>query len=75
MSGKLSAWIDAEPVLTRIGPVVVAVVAYLLAKGIVTADTYDLVVALASAILGGGALGATRSAVTPLPKPEGGNGH
>jgi hypothetical protein len=66
MPNKVSILMDVEPILTRIGPVVVVLVGYLLARGIVDRDTYDLVVALAGVLIGGGAITTARSASVPL---------
>lgn len=68
---RILSWVDAEPVLTRVGPVVLAVVAYLVARGLIDQDTADLFVALAGAVVGGGAVVGTRAAVTPTVKLPG----
>jgi hypothetical protein len=63
--------LDSEPVLTRVGPVVGAIVVYLVAKGLIDQDTANLFVGLAVAVVGSGAAFGARALVTPWPpKPE-----
>jgi len=70
----VKTWLDEEPLLTRVGPVALALVAYLLAKGFVDKDTADLVFAIVGAIAGTGGLLAARGLVTPLVKLGTGDG-
>lgn len=65
---KILAWMDSEPVITRIGPLVTLVVAYLLARGAIDRNTYDFVLAVASLLLGVGGIAGARAAVTPTMK-------
>lgn len=68
---KILAWMDSEPVVTRIGPLVAFIVAFLLARGAINHDTYDFVLAVVSLLLGSGGIVGARAAVTPtikLPK-------
>lgn len=71
MKNSIMSLLDSEPVLTRVGPIVLAVVLYLVAKGILDQDTADLFVAVAGAVVGGGAVVGARAAVTPAAKLPG----
>lgn len=78
---KVLSWLDSEPVATRVGPVVLLIVGYLLTKGTVDQDTTDLVLGIVAAILGVGGVAAARGAVIPIaslavpePPPETGDG-
>ncbi|MFI6215624.1 hypothetical protein ACIBCD_26835 [Nocardia brasiliensis] len=61
----LRKWWNEEPLAARVGPVVVLVVAYLVSKGFVDHATEDLIIGIAMAILGGGALVTARAKVWP----------
>ncbi|WP_280455634.1 hypothetical protein [Nocardia brasiliensis] len=61
----LRKWWNEEPLATRVGPVVVLVVGYLVSKGFVDHATEDLIIGIAAAILGGGALVTARAKVWP----------
>lgn len=52
-----------EPLITRLGPVILAIVAYLVTRGVVDTDTADLITAVVVAIGGGGLLAAARGIV------------
>lgn len=64
----LKKWWNEEPIATRIGPVVVLLVGYLVTKGVIDEATQELVIGIAAALLGGGALLAARAKVSPLAK-------
>jgi hypothetical protein len=66
MSGPI-AWLDTEPVRTRLYPVISLVVGYLVTRGAVDSNTADLVIGLVSALLGVGATEAARARVSPVP--------
>jgi len=63
-------WVSNEPLLAKLGPVVLAVVGYLFVKGTIDKDTADLIIAVVAAVFGGGGLVAARAAVTPDSKTE-----
>lgn len=67
MSNVVS-WIESEPVLTRVGPAVLLIVGFLVARGVIDRDTYDMVLGVVGLILGGGGLAGARAAVTPTAK-------
>ncbi|MEV6258091.1 hypothetical protein AB0L97_33035 [Nocardia sp. NPDC051911] len=66
MTSRAAAWLEGEPVITRVGPVIGVIVVYLAAKGVLDQDTADLVTAIVGVLLGGGAIVGTRAAVTPV---------
>lgn len=68
----IEEWLAREPLLARVGPVVLAVAAYLLAKGTLDKETADLITAIVVAVGGGGALMLARDRVTPVSRPPGG---
>lgn len=68
---EIRAWLAREPLLTRVGPVVLAVSAYLLAKGTLDQETADLITAVVLAFGGGGALMFARAQVRPESTPPG----
>lgn len=73
MKNSIMSLLDSEPVLTRIGPVVLAIVGYLVTKGLLDQDTANFLVALAVAVVGSGALVSARSRVwkqEPSPAPK-----
>lgn len=69
MKNSITSLLDSEPVLTRVGPVVLAIVGYLVAKGMVDEDTANLIVALAVAVVGSGAMVSARARVWAPKKP------
>jgi len=62
---RVLALLDSEPVRTRLYPVVVILIGYLVTRGVLDNDTANLVASIAAAILGVGAVEATRVAVVP----------
>lgn len=54
-----------EPLLTRVGPVLLAVVAYLATKAYIDTDTANLITAVLAALIGGTGLVTARALVTP----------
>ena len=67
---RIMELLASEPILTRVGPVVGAIAIYLVARGVIDKDTANLFVALAVAVLGGGAAYGARAASSPWPPPE-----
>lgn len=67
----LKKWWNEEPIATRLGPVIVLVAGYLVYKGIIDATTQELIIGVAAALLGGGALASARASVSPLAKLTG----
>ncbi|MEV0367500.1 hypothetical protein [Nocardia fusca] len=67
----LKKWWNEEPVAVRVGPIVVLVAGYLVYKGIIDATTEELIIGVAAALLGGGALVSARASVSPLAKLTG----
>jgi hypothetical protein len=65
---RVTNWLDSEPVITRVGPVVLLIVGYLLVKGGIDQDTSDLVLGIVGIILGSGVVVSARAAVTPMAK-------
>jgi hypothetical protein len=65
---QIRKWLRDEPIATRVGPAVVLVAGYLLARGVIDADTADLIVALVALVAGGGAVLGARALVSPLSK-------
>jgi hypothetical protein len=61
-------WLRDEPIAARVGPAVVLLAGYLLARGVIDTDTADLVVALVGLVAGSGAVVGARALVTPLSK-------
>lgn len=66
---KITTLLDSEPIITRVGPIVTAVVVYLVAKGLIDQDTANLLVALAVGVVGSGAMVSARARVEVPPKP------
>lgn len=69
------AWIDSEPIRTRVYPVLVPLVGYLAARGVLDSDTASLVLALVAAVVGGVAIEAGRARVSPITGGNGGGRH
>lgn len=65
---KILSWINSEPVITRVGPAVLLIVGFLVARGIIDHSTYDMVLGVVGLLLGGGGVIGARAAVTPLAK-------
>lgn len=61
----LRRWWAEEPVATRVGPIVVLIVGYLVTKGLVDEAAEELIIGIATALLGGGALLTARAKVWP----------
>lgn len=67
----LLAWMDSEPVITRIGPIITLIVGYLFVRGAIDRDTLDFITAIATLLLGSGGIVGARKLVTPTIKlPE-----
>lgn len=64
----IKTWLEQEPILTRVGPVAIALIGYLAAKGFVDNDTADLILAIVAALVGGVGLVSARGLVTPTYK-------
>ncbi|RBO87016.1 hypothetical protein [Nocardia puris] len=62
---RLRQLLADEPLLTRVGPAVALLVAYLLARGVIDSSTADLVVGIVGVLVGGGVMASARSKVTP----------
>lgn len=69
---EIREWLAREPLLARVGPIVLAVATYLLAKGMLDQETADLITAIVLAVGGGGALMLARERVSPYVRPPGG---
>lgn len=69
------AWLDSEPIRTRVYPVLVVVAGYLAVKGVLDSDTASLVLGLAAALVGGVATEAGRARVSPIAGGNGGGRH
>lgn len=61
-------WFTHEPIATQIGPVVVAFVAYLVARGVVSSDDIDQIAAIVAAVGGVGGIFGARALVAPTAK-------
>jgi len=61
----LKRWWAEEPIATRVGPVVLLIVGYLVTKGVVDEATEELIVGIAGLLFGGGALLTARAKVWP----------
>lgn len=72
MNGVVS-WIEHQPILVRIAPVLAALVAYMFARGIIDGDTANLVIAIVGALAGTGGVASAHAAVKapPFPTPPG----
>ncbi|WP_280410678.1 hypothetical protein [Nocardia asiatica] len=68
----LANWIKAqlkgEPLATRVGPALLLIVGYLVTRGVIDDDLGQLIAAVVTLLLGGGALAAARALVTPMSK-------
>ena len=74
--GRLAEFVEREPVAARLGPVLLAIVGYLVTRGTIDNQLGELLVAIVVALFGGGALAAARARVTPVAsgrhaRPEG----
>ena len=67
MIARLLELAAREPVAVRLLPVLLAIVAYLVARGTIDDQFGELLVALAVAVLGGGAVVGARARVDPRP--------
>ncbi|MFC4124947.1 hypothetical protein [Nocardia rhizosphaerae] len=65
MIARLLELAAREPVAVRLTPVLLAVVAYLVARGTIDDQLAELLVAVVVAVLGGGAIAGARARVTP----------
>lgn len=65
MKTWLQQLLGDEPVITRVGPVIVLVAAFLAARGLLDGSTVELIVGIVAALGGGGALITARGKVTP----------
>ncbi len=59
----LKRWWNEEPIATRVGPIVVLVAGYLVYRGVIDAQTQELIVGIAAVLFGGTAVAAARSKV------------
>ncbi|AHH16598.1 hypothetical protein NONO_c17980 [Nocardia nova SH22a] len=64
----LRKWLAEEPIATRLGPVIVAFVAYLVARGVVSSDDIDQIAAIVAALGGVGGIFGARALVKPMAK-------
>lgn len=63
---RLVEFAAREPVAVRLVPALLAIVAYLVARGTIDDQLGELLVALVVALLGGGAIAGARARVTPV---------
>lgn len=66
------AWLDSEPIRTRVYPVLVVLVGYLTVRGFLDSDTASLVLALVAAVIGATATESGRARVSPIGNGNGG---
>ncbi|MBF6411192.1 hypothetical protein [Nocardia farcinica] len=69
---RIKALVATEPILTRMTPVLGLLAIYLIGKYVTDADLANLLLGVATIVLGGGAMVTARSAVRPLAKDDGG---
>ncbi|MGO4649782.1 hypothetical protein AB4305_33375 [Nocardia sp. 2YAB30] len=67
---KLLSILQSEPVRTRAYPLLVVLVAYLVAKGVVSDDLSQCILAAVAALLGLRAVELARGVVTPVAKGQ-----
>lgn len=68
MKNWITALLGNEPLVAAVGPVVILVAGYLLARGWLDSDTAQLIIGVVTAIGGGGAVLGARALVTPTAK-------
>ncbi|WP_327100076.1 hypothetical protein OIE68_15630 [Nocardia vinacea] len=63
---SIRIWLAGEPLAARVGPALLLIVGYLVTRGVVDNDLGQLIAAVVTVLLGGGAVAATRALVTPV---------
>jgi len=62
--------LNSEPILTRMSPVLGLLAIYLIGKYVTDADLANLLLGIATIVLGGGAMVTARAKVRPLAKEQ-----